>query len=186
MCLHKQIHSRQSENPEMASCTHIRASLLVVLFVFTLLNSILLAQAKAEEYLMVKAWQLPTSAIARDELELSSDVLYQDGKPYDGWVYELYPDGTLLRASHYKNGLQHGLSMLWYPDGAPQMSASYRESALHGRFLGWYQDGGLIYDMYINRGTYAADNLIDTDQDRHRDEIEIQEREGSTNDSTGE
>jgi len=170
----------------MAGRTCYRAHLLVVLFVFTLLNSILIAQAKSEEYLMVKAWQLPSSAVARDELQLSGDVLYQDGKPFDGWTYELYPDGALLRASSYKNGLQHGRSMLWYPDGAPQMSASYRDSALHGRFLGWYQDGGLIYDMYINRGTYAADNLIETDQDRLRDEIEIQEKEGSTNDSTGE
>lgn len=186
MCTHKLRYPYPKDISRKAAYAGLSAHLVVMLFVFTLLISPLFAQTRGEDYTMVEQWQLPDSAVEMNVLESRNDILYLEDEPFEGWAYELYPEGSLLRASKYEKGLQHGISMLWYPDGTPQMSANYRGGALHGRFLGWYPGGNKIYDMYINRGTFAADNLIETDQDRRRDEIELEEREGSTDDSTGE
>ncbi|MDI3504511.1 MAG: hypothetical protein PWP64_1447 [Candidatus Cloacimonadota bacterium] len=186
MCTHKLRYQCPSDITRKASAAGLSTHLVVLLFVLILLCSPLFAQIREEDYEMVENWQLPETAIEMKLLELRNDILFKDDEPFDGWAYELYPEGNLLRASKYLRGLQHGPSLLWYPDGTPQMSANYQNGALHGRFLGWYPDGSKIYDMYINRGTYAADNLIETDQDRRQEEIEFEEREGSTNDSTGE
>jgi antitoxin component YwqK of YwqJK toxin-antitoxin module len=158
---------------------------LIPLLLFSMLFSDLYAQAQTEDYMMVKNWQLPEEAVAKSEMQETNKVLLFNGAPFTGWAYELYPEGDLLMASEYKNGLQDGLSLLWYPEGIPQMSATYRNGALHGRFLGWYLNGKVIYDMYINRGTYASDNLTDQD-DREQEETEILEREGSTDDGSRE
>jgi len=174
------------ENMLTTDSTRLRAALVALLFVFTLLAQDLYAQRMSEDFAWVKAWKLPENATPLSDLEIRDDLLYDGEELFDGIAYQRYPEGTLLRASQYKGGKQNGLGMLWYPDGSPQMSASYRDGALHGRFLGWYQNGRTIYDMIINRGTYAADNLADEDQSRLRDEQETTEREGNTDDGTRE
>lgn len=158
---------------------------LLLLFVFTTMLVKLSAQNMSEDYLAVKNWKMPQEAKSLSELKAQDKLLYWGEEAYSGWIYELYPEGELMRAAQYENGKQHGLNLLWYPDGNPQMSANYRNGALHGRFLGWYQNGFVIYDMFLNRGTYASDNLVDSD-DRQQEEAEIYEREGSTDDGTSE
>ncbi|HQO47009.1 MAG TPA: hypothetical protein PK617_02855, partial [Candidatus Cloacimonas sp.] len=76
--------------------------------------------------------------------------------------------------------------LMWYPDGSPQMSANYVNGYLQGRFLGWYNNGSVIYDLMINKGTYAGDNLMDEDESRASSEIDIGEREGPDNDQSKE
>ncbi len=156
-----------------------------LILVFTIMIVKLPAQTQSEDYMTVKNWDLPENAIAMTELHKSEQRLYYEDRPFSGWAYELYPDGALMQATQYKDGVMHGLNLLWYQDGSPQMSAAYRDGSLHGRFLGWYLNGRVIYDMFINRGTYASDNLESRD-DLRQEEAEIYEREGSTDDSTSE
>jgi antitoxin component YwqK of YwqJK toxin-antitoxin module len=158
---------------------------MITFFVFTIAMSFLHARSQSEDYMMVKNWNLPEAAVLMQDLQLKDKVLYRENEAFTGWAYELYPEGELLRASEYRKGQQHGQSLLWYPDGSPQMSAFYRNGALHGRFLGWYQNGFVIYDMFINRGTYASDNLADSDE-RRAEEAEETEKEGNTDDATRE
>ncbi len=155
---------------------------MLLFFVFTLITSGLFAQYAAEDYDWVKTWILPPDAVSEAELMLEDGRLLQAGEPFSGLVYQLYEDGSLWEASRYRDGKKNGLSLLWYPEGQPQMSAGYRDGALHGRFQAWYPSGSMIYDMYINRGSYASDLLLDRDQGRLREEQEISEREGNTDD----
>ncbi|MCB5253852.1 MAG: hypothetical protein RBR69_09920 [Candidatus Cloacimonadaceae bacterium] len=175
---------RDNEGAAPRSC--YKASFVVLLTIFTLMAASLFAQSMGEDYTSMQNWELPETAVAMDDLQLEGRIVMHDGRPFEGWAFELYPEGTLLEATEYKYGQKHGCSLIWYPDGSPQMNASYRQGALHGRFLGWYQNGSLIYDRYINSGAFASDNLADQDQDRLREESEILEREGNTNDSTDE
>lgn len=163
-----------------------KARQMVLLSIFTLLFGSIFAQEMGEDYGVLQHWKLPETALPMSDLHLEKEILLLDGQPFEGWAYELYPEGTLLAAAQYQKGRLQGKSLLWYPDGRPQMSASYEQGALNGRFLGWYQNGGVIYDRYINLGKYASDNLVDKDQDRQRDETEITEREGNTDDSSRE
>ena len=159
---------------------------VVLLSIFMLLVGSLFAQEVGEDYASMQHWKLPETALLMSDLHLEAEILLLDGKPFEGWAYELYPEGTLLAATQYQEGRLYGKSLIWYPDGKPQMSATYKKGALNGRFLGWYQNGGVIYDRLINLGKYASDNLVDQDQDRARDETETTEREGNTDDSSRE
>ncbi|HRX76141.1 MAG: hypothetical protein PHU99_06315 [Candidatus Cloacimonetes bacterium] len=175
-------------------CGHLSAlvpvsafyGVILLLFIFTLLPNSVFAQIQSEDYSALKTWKLPENAIPIADLTEQEGRLMLDDKLFSGWAFERYPEGHLLQAVQYLNGLQHGLNLLWYPDGAPQMSANYQRGYLHGRFLGWYANGNVIYDMFINRGTYATDNLSDGDDGRLSSETEIFEGEGRDNDNTSE
>lgn len=186
MCPQTYIYADPQKSDGVAPRSCCKASSVVLLSIFTLFIGSLFAQAVGEDYASMQSWKLPETAVAMSDLHLEAKILMQDDKPFEGWAFELYSEGALLQATQYKKGLKHGYSLIWYPDGRPQMNASYRQGALHGRFLGWYQNGSVIYDRFINFGAYASDNLGDQDQDRFRDETEIIEREGSTDDSTHE
>jgi len=159
---------------------------LLLVFIFMWLPVSLQAQNHSEDYISVKNWKLPESSVKLSELERTGDIMLDDGKAFSGWAFERNAQGQLVRAAQYKEGLQDGLSLMWYADGSPQMSASYRAGSLHGRFLGWYTNGNVIYDMVINRGAYASDNLAEQDGSRLSSETEIYEGEGRDNDNTPE
>lgn len=176
--------------PQMRYGEHLQRYLplavLLLIFIFSPCVPQLYAQVKSEEYQALRNWQLPENAVPFAELIPEGELFTYQGVPFSGIAYNNYPDGKLLRAVSYQKGLQDGPMLLWYPDGAPQMSANYRKGVLHGRFLGWYVNGGMIYDMMINRGTYAGDSLADEDQSRAASEGEDSEREGPDNDQSPE
>lgn len=184
MCLNMYISRRRHSAVLCPVCVSIGVWLLV--FIFTMLPGMLPAQTMGEDFHALKVWRLPEYAVIMTELNIEQDIMKHKGEPFTGWAFERYPEGQLLRAAQYRNGLQHGPGYLWYPDGTPQMSASYVDGALHGRFLGWYANGKVIYDMYINRGAYARDNLSAEDDSRVSSEIETSEGEGRDNENTRE
>ena len=186
MCSHNYINADPLKSKGTAPLCRFKIRQLVLLSIFILFIGSLFAQEVGEDYAALQYWKLPETALPMNDLRLEGDILLLDGKPFEGWAYELYPEGTLLVAAQYQKGRLQGKNLMWYPDGKPQMSAIYEQGALNGRFLGWYQNGGVIYDRFINLGKYASDNLVDKDQDRTRDETEITEREGNTDDSSRE
>ncbi len=159
--------------------------ILLFLFLFLTLSQAY-AQNKSEEYLAVKNWVLPNEAISMKDIKVEDGIAQYKGKAFTGIAFERFDAKQLSRAVAYQNGIQEGLMLLWYPDGSPQMSAVYRGGALNGRFQGWYHNGNVIYDMMINNGTYAGDNLAEGDDSRGEAGQEDTEREGSDNDKTQE
>ncbi len=186
MCSQNHKHADPRKTKRTALLCRFKARQVVLFSIFILLIGSLFAQEVGEDYASMQHWKLPETALLMSDLHLEAEILLLDGKPFEGWAYELYPEGTLLAATQYQEGRLYGKSLIWYPDGKPQMSATYKKGALNGRFLGWYQNGGVIYDRLINLGKYASDNLVDQDQDRARDETETTEREGNTDDSSRE
>ena len=164
-----------------------RAVLIIFfLYIFSFVCSSIFAQEKSEEYWEVKNWQEPRDAVPFNELILQNNIYLYKDKPFTGVAIERYPNGILQRAVTFANGKQNGQMLMWYPDGSPQMSANYVNGYLQGRFLGWYNNGNVIYDLMINKGTYASDNLMDEDESRASSEIDIGEREGPDNDQSQE
>ena len=186
MCSQYYKHADPQKTKGTAPLYRFKVRQMVLLSIFTLLFGSLFAQEMAEDYGTLQHWKLPETALLMSDLQLEKEILLLDGKPFEGWAYELYPEGTLLAATQYQKGRLQGKSLMWYSDGKPQMSATYKQGALNGRFLGWYQNGGVIYDRFINLGKYASDNLADQAEDRVGDETEIIEREGNTDDSSRE
>jgi len=160
--------------------------LLLFIFIFSLAFGTAFAQNKSEEYLEVKTWKEPKNAVPFKELVLQDSIYLYKDKPFTGVAIERYPNGFLQRAATFVKGKQQGPMLMWYPDGSPQMSANYVNGYLQGRFLGWYNNGSVIYDLMINRGTYAGDNLFDEDASRASSEIEDREGESPDNDQSQE
>ncbi|MDY0152022.1 MAG: hypothetical protein RBS43_07085 [Candidatus Cloacimonas sp.] len=165
---------------------HRLNTVVLLIIFFSLTFSVAFAQKISEDFLAVKNWVLPSNAVLLSELSMDKELQMYKDIAFSGVAYEMYPQGKLLRAVYYLHGKQDGLMLLWYPDGTPQMSATYREGALHGRFLGWYHNGGIIYDMVLNHGTWAGDNLSEGDGSREADTREDAEREGPDNDKSPE
>jgi len=160
--------------------------IIFFLYIFSFAGSAIFAQEKSEEYGEVKNWQEPRDAIPFKELVLKDEIYFYKHKPFTGVAIERYPNGVLQRAVTFAQGKQNGQMLMWYPDGSPQMSAYYVNGYLQGRFLGWYLNGSVIYDLMINKGTYASDNLLDEDETRASSEVEQGEREGPDNDQSKE
>lgn len=159
---------------------------ILLIFVFSLALAVVHAENRTEEYLSVKNYVLPANAYPLNQLMENGIITYSNGKAFSGIAFERYPNGRLLRVMDLKDGKKHGILLLWYPDGAAQMSANYREGILHGRFLGWYNNGSVIYDMMLNRGTYAGDSIMDDDDSRAGSDREDSDREGPDNDQSPE
>lgn len=140
--------------------------LLLLLLLAYAFSPVLFAQAKSEEFMLVKSYKLPATAIAFSELKTGpgdtalKPMLYK-GEPFNGTTFERYKNKALSRVQSYKNGILDGPSYVWYPDGSPQMYVNYRQGLLSGRFLGWYMHGGILYDMVINAQGYAGDYIED-------------------------
>ena len=165
--MRKIIESTFAAVPGAATRTRVLIlfNLLICLFIAV---SGLNAQAKSEEYQLVKAYSLPDTAIAWSELSetkpqpgAASSLMSYRGALFSGISYERYKNKSLSRVQTYKNGILDGPSYVWYPDGAPQMYVNYKQGALSGRFMGWYMHGGILYDMVINSAGYAGDYIED-------------------------
>lgn len=188
MCPHKLFNpSRDNRLMHEGGVSMPKYAVRILLFLFLFLTvSLVYAQNVSEEYLAVKNWVLPKGAVAFAEIKVEQGLALYQGKAFSGIAFERFDTKQLSRVVFYQNGVQEGLTLLWYPDGSPQMSAVYRAGALNGRFQGWYHNGSVIYDMMINNGAYAGDNLADSDESRAEAGSEDTEREGSDNDKTQE
>lgn len=153
----------------LAARSRIRL-LAVLLFIFAgvLHGPALFAQANSEEFILVKSYKLPESAVpfsylkeVNNAADLAVKPMQYQGELFSGLSYELYKNKALSRVQTYKAGILDGPSYVWYPDGNPQMYVNYRHGALSGRFMGWYMHGGILYDMVINSGGYAGDYIED-------------------------
>jgi len=155
--------------------------LMLFFFIAVSASQGLYAQSNSEEFMALKRYQLPSTAIPVQDLVEEDDFYSLQGQPFSGIAYERYDNGQLLRVVHIHKGLQHGPMYLWYPNSNPQMSANYRLGRLQGRFLGWYAHGGVIYDMMIGTNGYSGD-LIENDDRVGDDETADTEQEGNDND----
>lgn len=65
------------------------------------------------------------------------------------------PDGTLLRRSEMKNGLQHGITVLYCATGEKESTFTFVKGEATGPFTSYYKNG-----VVSSRGTYV-DGFLD-------------------------
>ncbi len=138
----------------------------LLLFLMSALMGVLFAQSYDEDQITMQQYELPKNAVLESSLVVKDTISYFNDKPFSGTAYDLYTNKQLKLSSQYKNGMKHGIMYVWYPDGKAQLLSYYKYGHLNGRFKGWYQFGGVIYDLVMNQGHYAGDQLIDTDATR--------------------
>ncbi|AWQ14959.1 toxin-antitoxin system YwqK family antitoxin [Bacillus velezensis] len=65
----------------------------------------------------------------------------ENGQPFTGLAYELYPNGQIIYFTKYKNGLAHGLTSEFYENGNKKSEKEYRYGQLHGKSIIWFENG---------------------------------------------
>lgn len=89
-----------------------------------------------------------------ETLERIDGQLYAKGEttPFDGYIVELYVDGTFRTRSRIVNGLMDGYSQGWYIDGGLQMKENFRNGFSHGIRERWHTNGVLAARAEIVEG----------------------------------
>jgi len=116
---------------------------------------------------------------ARTNLTLIEGRLFEPGRtnPFQGWILDHYPDGTLLSRSEVSNGVLHGLSQGWHTNGTLQIEehfkngksdglrrkyhangsllseAAIQDARIVGVFRRWYENGQLAEEITMSNGT---------------------------------
>ena len=120
--------------------------------------------------------------------ERSGKMHVLNGKPYIGWVRQLFPenehrfrymlmedgliawqvgyydDGTPDMDFHMKNGLGKGSQRMWYKSGGLYVETYYKDGGIqHGPQKRWYGNGKLAMDAMFENGEPVYEVLFDKD-----------------------
>ena len=73
-------------------------------------------------------------------------ILFYDGKPFTGIVYQLEKDGSLGYEEEYENGYQEGWVRYYHPNGKlEQECKKHLNIMVDGTFKKWDEHGNLIF-----------------------------------------
>jgi antitoxin component YwqK of YwqJK toxin-antitoxin module len=102
------------------------------------------------------------------------EIVLYNGAPLTGDVYNTAPNGTLITAKSYRDGLEEGVQREWFPDGTPESEYRVEDNLLVGETLDWHSNGRLarrqVFDEYgelqarevwDDEGTLQADESFD-------------------------
>src|SRR4051794_40938376 len=80
--------------------------------------------------------------ISIDQVDLVDNfVMYHNGAPFSGIVYETNAGGALVGQIALNDGIREGLTRTWYPTGEKEREEMYSKNSLHGECREWYRTG---------------------------------------------
>ena len=85
--------------------------------------------------------RLQKEAVYFESLEERNDLVYQDDKPYSGWVKQIHDSGRIEGLGHLKDGKQDGLWAEWHENGQKSEEATYKDGKPNGLRIGWHENG---------------------------------------------
>ena len=86
--------------------------------------------------------RLLKEAVDFDSLEKRDDLVYQDNKPYSGWIKKMYDSGQVSSAFRAKDGKWDFLMIEWHENGQKMSEGTYTEDGkLDGSVTMWHENG---------------------------------------------
>ena len=86
--------------------------------------------------------RLLKGAVDVDEpLEERGDLLYQDNKPYSGWIKGMYDSGKVELLGQAKDGKPDGLWTSWHENGQKVKEGMMKDGKEHGLYTEWHENG---------------------------------------------
>ncbi|HEX8325914.1 MAG TPA: hypothetical protein VF629_00120 [Hymenobacter sp.] len=87
-------------------------------------------------------------------------VLYQNGQPYSGTVYEMSQGRTDVEYEVF-NGVKHGIETEFYPDGKIQSVSQYIGNLLDGPLINYYESGAVEEKAIFEKGVCVRSTSYD-------------------------
>ena len=80
----------------------------------------------------------------------------ENGKPFNGLLYEQYKNGQIAYYSFYENGIEWGISIHFYLSGAIKSYCIKDRGGIVGKYYEWYENGNIKKetDHYKNNHHY--------------------------------
>ncbi len=72
------------------------------------------------------------------KLVYANGLLYYQNKPYTGWLYENYDNGTPAKQIPYYEGKIEGTMRTWYENKTPEQVRTYTTGEKQGLHRGWW------------------------------------------------
>lgn len=130
--------------------TRILGIFACVFFLFACHNS------KKKETLMSK--QIPNIYIEVHTLGLEKiqDIIFFNGKKFDGYVYEMYNPRDTAFIKSYLNGIEEGIHKSWHPNKQLAEKRFYHLGKKEGTHLAWWETGKLQTQYQISNDEYTG------------------------------
>ncbi|RZJ91863.1 MAG: hypothetical protein EOO60_07490 [Hymenobacter sp.] len=87
-------------------------------------------------------------------------VLYKDGQPYTGGVYEAFQSQTDVEYEVIE-GVKQGLETEYYPDGKVQAVSQYSHNLLDGPLIRYYENGAVEEKALFEKGVCIRSTSYD-------------------------
>jgi len=78
-------------------------------------------------------------------------MLFYQGKPFTGIVYDVYSEGQLKFERTYKEGLCV-FTQNWFENGQISSQVTYKDKKLNGLWQAWWMNGRLAYQLTSKDG----------------------------------
>jgi len=75
-----------------------------------------------------------------------------DGEPFTGVTSSRHRDGKLQGLSHFKDGVENGVSVAWYPNGQIRLYSEMADDVYHGWHIEWNEDGTKRLEAHYTAG----------------------------------
>ena len=102
--------------------------------------------------------RLLKEAVDVDEpLEERGDLVYQDNKPYSGWMKGMYDSGQVEFLGQAKDGKPDGLWTSWHEKGQKESEGIFKDGKPDGLWTSWYENGQKRHEMTYKDGKMISE-----------------------------
>lgn len=96
-----------------------------------------------------------TNKVYEEQIDITDEmVCLYEGKPFTGVVVD-EDNGRVIGETHYKDGLQDGVSRAWFMNGQLQSETRFVENSRHGLDKKWYENGAKKSEIRYEHGVVA-------------------------------
>lgn len=94
--------------------------------------------------------------VSAPSLEKIQDVIYFNGKKFDGFVYQMYNPKDTAFIKSYLNGIEEGVHKSWYANTQLSEERFYHLGKKEGTHRAWWEDGKIQTIYQISNDEYSG------------------------------
>lgn len=92
------------------------------------------------------------------EISIKNDVVYLNGKTYNGFLYELHPDTKdTIAIEGYFDGVLHGLCKKWYPNKKLLEERFYNHGEKNGKQIAYWENSNKKFEFTAKNDAYEGE-----------------------------
>jgi len=101
---------------------------------------------------------IPEKEIYYDENgTIEREMIYQDGKLWEGIVLQFYNTGEKYCAIPFKSGKMNGKATFYYKNGITSHEIDYKDDIVDGKWIGYNKVGNKITERLFSNNTFTKE-----------------------------